>query len=112
MQGLNKQAREIANHYGLESQMSVAQEECAELIQAISKLRRAGKWPQKTPEGREAYTKARYLVSEEMADVINLLMQLTELLGNEAIVTEYLRHKLARTQRKIKEESYVAESRT
>ena len=54
MQGLNKQAREIANHYGLESQMSVAQEECAELIQAISKLRRAGKWPQKTPEGREA----------------------------------------------------------
>lgn len=107
MQGLNKQAREIANHYGLESQMSVAQEECAELIQAISKLRRAGKWPQETAEGRRAYTKARYLVSEEMADVINLLMQLTELLGNETIVLEYLKHKLARTQRKIKEESYV-----
>ena len=103
MNQLSKQAEEIADYYGLDSQMSVAQEECAELIQAISKLRRAGKWPQETPEGREAYIKARYLVSEEMADVINLLMQLTELLGNETIVTEYLRHKLARTQRKIKE---------
>ena len=108
MNQLSKQAEEIADYYGLDSQMSVAQEECAELIQAISKLRRAGKWPQETPEGRQAYTKARYLVSEEMADVVNLLIQMSHLLGNETIVLEYLKNKLARTQRKIKEAQDVA----
>jgi NTP pyrophosphatase (non-canonical NTP hydrolase) len=107
MKELNKQAREIADHFGLDHQLSIAQEECAELIQAISKLRRAGTWPQETPEGRETYTKARYLVSEEMADVWNLLIQLSHLLENETIVAEYLKHKLARTMRKIKEENHA-----
>lgn len=104
MKELTLKAREIANHYGLESQMSVAQEECAELIQAISKLRRAGAWPQPTAKGREAYTKARYLVAEEMADVIHLAIQMVDLLECETIVMEYLRNKVARTLRKIEED--------
>ena len=35
----------IVEHYGIGVQMGVAQEECAELIQAISKVRRRGAEP-------------------------------------------------------------------
>lgn len=95
-------AREIADRCGLESQISIAQEECAELIQALSKLRRVGL------EHRAGvdYIEARCHVTEEMADVQNLLIQLAHLLENETLVLAYLQHKLARTKRKIEEESH------
>ncbi len=38
----DERIKEIADHYGLDSQLSMMQEECAELIQAISKYRRTG----------------------------------------------------------------------
>ena len=99
-----KRADTIADHYGLESQMSVAQEECAELIQAISKLRRAYKAGTDTPEKRLRCVAARGNVDEEMADVTNMLMQLTHLLNNAPMVEFWLNQKLERTLRDIREE--------
>ena len=95
--------QKIADHYGLESRMALLEEECAELIQAISKLRRAGSWPPETAEGRQRYILARTNLSEEMADVQNLLLQTAYLLGNEAMVEFWWDHKLGRTMRIMQE---------
>ncbi|MBR5878414.1 MAG: hypothetical protein IKY91_02595 [Akkermansia sp.] len=94
----------IADHYGLESRMALLEEECAELIQAISKLRRAGNWPPETPEGRQRYIMARTNLSEEMADVQNLLLQTAYLLGNSSMVEFWWDHKLERTIGDMKKE--------
>ena len=97
-------AARIADYYGLDSQLSIAQEELAELIQSLSKLRRAGPWPCPTAEARAKYTEARGSVSEEMADVLNLLMQLTHLLRNERVVGFWLEQKLDRTLHDIEKQ--------
>lgn len=97
MTELERKTIEIADHFGLESQMDVAQEECAELVQAISKLRRARKAGLDTPEKRVRYIEARGHVAEEMADVANLLIQLTHLLHNAPTVEFWLEQKLERT---------------
>ena len=90
-------AAEIADHFGLDSQMDVAQEELAELIQAISKLRRAEKAGLDSSNKRVRYVEARCNVSEEMADVANMLLQLSHLLKNEDMVDFWLDQKLERT---------------
>lgn len=62
----------VISFYGAEKQSIVHCEECAELIQAISKMRRArdaGK------DDSEAY----YNLVEEMADVLVVLEQLQEI---------------------------------
>ena len=62
----------VISFYGAEKQSMVHCEECAELIQAISKMRRArdaGK------DDSEAY----YNLVEEMADVLVVLEQLQEM---------------------------------
>ena len=100
-----QRAERIADHYGLESQMSVAQEECAELIQAISKLRRAYKAGTDTPEKRLRCVVARGNVDEEMADVTNMLMQLTHLLNNDKMVDFWLDQKLERTLAEMQKEA-------
>ena len=61
----------IANAYGLEPQLNVLQEECAELIQAISKYRRDGITLASVPSG----------LIEEIADVEIMLGQMRILLG-------------------------------
>ena len=97
MTELERKTIEIADHFGLESQMDVAQEECAELVQAISKLRRVMQTGLETTEQRVAYIAARGHVAEEMADVANLLIQLTHLLHNAPTVEFWLEQKLERT---------------
>ena len=97
MTELERKTIEIADHFGLESQMDVAQEECAELVQAISKLRRVMQTGLETSEQRVAYIAARGHVAEEMADVANLLIQLTHLLHNAPTVEFWLEQKLERT---------------
>lgn len=89
-------AQEIADHYGLESQISIAQEECAELIQALSKLRRVGLDGSNSPG--VPYINARTHVAEEMADVQNLLYQLAHLLNCEDLMNFWLDQKLAKTR--------------
>lgn len=91
---------QIANYYGIENQMSMLEEECAELIQAVSKLRRAG-----VSEKRGLkYIDARSHVTEEMADVLNLLIQMTHLLENGEMLLFWLDQKLNRTILRIENE--------
>ena len=64
----------IADHYGVNSQLSILQEECAELIQAVSKYRRTN----------DPNVFDRMHLEEEIADVeimiaqIKYLMKLSE----------------------------------
>ena len=84
--------RAIARHYGKEPQMGVAQEECAELIQAISKVRRKG----------ETVETLNSLV-EEIADVNIMCAQLEELFGVRASVAWHMHQKLDRQLERIAE---------
>ena len=84
--------RAIARHYGKEPQMGVTQEECAELIQAISKVRRKG----------ETVETLDNLV-EEIADVSIMCAQLEELFGVRASVAWHMHQKLDRQLERIAE---------
>ena len=84
--------RAIARHYGKEPQMGVAQEECAELIQAISKIRR---------KGETVETRANLI--EEIADVNIMCAQLEELFGVRASVAWRMHQKLDRQLARIAE---------
>lgn len=59
--------KRIADYYGLDAQLDMLQEECAELIQAVSKYKR---------------TRVTNIV-EEMADVFIMLDQIIYLLNKE-----------------------------
>lgn len=63
----------IASHYGYTAQSNIIIEECAELTQAILKLRRA--WSDSRLEN----------VKEELADVLIMARQLRVMLGAEDI---------------------------
>lgn len=65
--GLDARLVKIADHYGLDPQLDMLQEECAELIQAVNKYKR---------------TRTTAIV-EEMADVYIMLYQITYLLNKE-----------------------------
>ena len=84
--------RVIARHYGKEPQMGVAQEECAELIQAISKVRRKG----------ETVETLDNLV-EEISDVSIMCAQLEELFGVRASIAWRMHQKLDRQLERIAE---------
>ena len=84
--------RAIARHYGKEPQMGVAQEECAELIQAISKVRRKG----------ETVETLDNLV-EEISDVSIMCAQLEELFGVRASIAWRMHQKLERQLERIAE---------
>ena len=84
--------RAIARHYGKEPQMGVAQEECAELIQAISKIRRKGE----TGETLDNLV-------EEIADVSIMCAQLEELFGVRASIAWRMHQKLDRQLERIAE---------
>lgn len=88
----NKLAAMIAEHYGKEPQMGVAQEECAELIQAISKIRRKG-------ESGETLGH----LAEEIADVNIMCKQLTLLFGLSLAVSRNIDLKLKRQLERIME---------
>lgn len=82
----------IAEHYGREAQMGVAQEECAELIQAISKVRRKG-----------ATDDSRGHLAEEIADVLIMCAQLTKLFNLDLAVARKIDQKLKRQLKRIAE---------
>lgn len=68
---------EIANHFGYEIQSEQLVEECAELIQAVNKYRRARGTGQPTALSEEA---AFGNLVEEIADVESMLEQIKYLL--------------------------------
>ena len=84
-----KKVREIAAHYGIKSQEQVAIEECAELIQAITKNNRGAQI------GSE-YVKKIADVAGEIADVLIMCEQLAYLYGIGELVKEQIDFKIAR----------------
>ena len=62
--------RKIAEHYGESAQLSILQEECAELIQAVSKIRRC------VPNAYDNYI-------DEIADVSIMIEQMISFMDNE-----------------------------
>lgn len=87
----------IADYYGTDNQISIAQEELAELIQALSKYRRA--------DDGDAFHKAVADITEEMADVAIMLQQLRYLLVIDATDVEAtIKMKIDRQLRRIDEE--------
>ena len=88
---LNKILR-IVKHYSKASQMGVAQEECAELIQAISKVRRKGETEDTLDH-----------LAEEIADVRIVCCQLSGIFGVTDKVNQYELDKLDRQLKRIKE---------
>ena len=69
----------VIAHYGEEAQSMIHMEECAELIQAISKMRRLKRacLAGADVDDSEAY----YNLVEEMADVLICMEQLREIYG-------------------------------
>jgi NTP pyrophosphatase (non-canonical NTP hydrolase) len=92
-QGKSEDSRiiQIANHYGYTAQSDIIIEECAELTQAILKLRRA--WSDSRLEN----------VKEELADVLIMARQLRVMLGAEDI-DEIINQKLDRQIERIADE--------
>ena len=106
---LDADIQRITHHYGLASQLSIAQEECAELIQAISKLERA--YQMRTDCDAACVEKTRLMrvakehVSEEMGDVLLMLWQLMCFFDNADDVMLWLQRKVKRTLEKIAKEA-------
>ena len=89
---VEKKIRFIADHYPRSSQMGVAQEECAELIQAISKVRRRGINGETLDH-----------MAEEIADVRIMCAQLVAILGLNEAVSRNIDQKLDRQMKRIME---------
>ena len=87
---VEKKIRFIADHYPRSSQMGVAQEECAELIQAISKVRRLGINGETLDH-----------MAEEIADVRIMCAQLVVILGLNEAVSRNIDQKLDRQMKRI-----------
>ena len=86
---------QIADHYGLSAQLDILQEECAELIQAVSKFRRT-----KTSD-----------IIEEIADVYIMLDQVVYLLNKnvetvdvEEFIAYWMEKKIRRQLERINNE--------
>ena len=89
---VEKKIRFIADHYPRSSQMGVAQEECAELIQAISKVRRLGINGETLDH-----------MAEGIADVRIMCAQLVAILGLNEAVSRNIDQKLDRQMKRIME---------
>lgn len=62
----------ILKHYGLENQLGICQEECAELIQVISKYIRMEK------SGYNEIERTKNNITLEIADVLIMIQQIKE----------------------------------
>ena len=79
-------------NYTSDTQLGVAQEECAELIQAISKVRRRGECPATMNH-----------LAEEIADVEIMCAQLTEIYDLAVDVKLFIDEKLDRQLERIRQ---------
>ena len=94
-----EQVREILDFYPHDGQLLIAQEECAELIQAISKWKRAA-----AKGDAEMLRRALANVIEEIADVRIMCAQLVEIFSIGTPVTNTIDMKLDRTLERIEKE--------
>lgn len=92
----------ICEHYGIESQKGILTEECAELIQAVSKLTRAEK-------SGKVFDKTQAMLDmvEEMADVTIMIEQILHAYwknAGDAKLDYYIKQKLTRQIGRIENE--------
>lgn len=92
---VEKKIRFIADHYPADKQLGVAQEECAELIQAISKVLRH--WNSTRLDRLDH-------LAEEIADVRIMCAQMVRIFGLAGKVHQYINRKLDDRLEKIREE--------
>ena len=88
----SNKCKEIFQHYGLDSQLRILQEECAELIQAASKYLRA-------QEAGKPIAQAKVALMEETADVMIMLEQIKSIFTTtalDAMITSKLNRQLDR----------------
>lgn len=85
-----EQCAKIAEHYGEGAQLDILQEECAELIQAVSKIRR------EIPNAYENFI-------DELADVSIMIEQMISFMDDDEKTTLYkkINEKLERQLRRI-----------
>ena len=96
MNTTEEKLRYIVGKCEMDDQIGIAQEECAELIQALSKFRRYG-------------ASRMDSVAEEMADVIICIRELELYFGNRFSVSSWVDKKLNRSIRRIQESGKEAE---
>lgn len=90
----------LAKKFGVENRIDQTQEECAELIQALSKYKRTVVKKDKTCSVDEL--KARNMVTEEIADVEFCLLQIKKLLSISDMELEGIKSvKVTRTQKRL-----------
>lgn len=89
-----------AKKFGIENRIDQTQEECAELIQALSKYKRTVIKKDKTCSVDEL--KARNMVTEEIADIEICLMQIKKLLSISDMELEGIKSvKITRTKKRM-----------
>lgn len=84
--------QDAINTYGRDSQINIAMEELAELIQALSKFNR---------DNSDLSTVDN--ISEEMTDVIIMLSQLEMIFGNSKDIKAFIHSKLKRLHDRIQD---------
>lgn len=90
----------LAKKLGIENRIDQTQEECAELIQALSKYKRTVVKKDKTCSVDEL--KARNMVAEEIADVEFCLTQIKKLMSISEMELEGIKSvKVTRTKKRI-----------
>ena len=90
-----KDQTQIIEHYGFTNQFGIHMEECAELIQAISKLNRNN-------YNMSKYFDVRNNVVEEIADVIVCIDQLQSILGiSDNEIEEIVNRKISRQMERM-----------
>lgn len=83
------------NRFGKRHQLSVAQEELAELIQAISKYNRS-------LDNQFDKEKAKQMIIEEMADVSIMMAQLIDIAGiKQSQIDEVIKFKILRMEERL-----------
>lgn len=89
---------ESAEHYGYDAQSNMLMEECAELIQAVNKHKRA------MVSGKDI-KEAVYKLTEEIADVELMIDQIKHLLKiSDEAIDDFKDYKIERTRKRIESE--------
>jgi len=96
-QQVEENIQKIADYYGCDNQTNKTIEECAEVIQALVKL----KYSEEMYE--DEYDIARKNVIEEMADVQIMLKQMFYLLDCEKEVEKAIEYKINRQLERIRQ---------
>lgn len=103
------QCNQICEHYGIDNQKGILAEECAELIQAVSKLTRAEK-----SGSVFNTTQAKLHLVEEMADVTIMIEQVVKAywhLEGDSKLMYFINQKLDRQIARIEKEEVTNHAR-